>query len=93
MKRTSPTDAFHPLVNVQRFQSLTCEVNTRQLEELANYIEYVQSATNEKPTEGEVVGAALTELFKLDKGFQKWKEHPQKSDDRRTTDLAVVNRA
>jgi hypothetical protein len=76
MKRTSPTDTLYPLVNVQRFQSVTCEVNTRQLEELGNYIEYVRSMTNEKPTEGEVIGAALTELFKLDKGFQKWKERP-----------------
>jgi len=35
---------------------------------------YVESAAGEKPTEGEVVGLALSELFKLDRDFQKWKE-------------------
>ena len=69
-----------PLVSVQRFQSLKCDVNTRQLEELANYVAYVESATGDKPTEGEVVGAALIELFKLDRGFQKWKDRSQKPD-------------
>lgn len=73
-------EANYPLVNVQRFQSLKCDVNTRQLEELANYIGYVESATGDKPTEGEVVGAALAALFKLDRGFQKWKEQSNKSD-------------
>ncbi len=37
-------------------------------------------ASGDKPTEGEVVGAALTELFKLDRDFQKWKDRSQKSD-------------
>ena len=64
----------YPLVSVQRFQSLKCDVNTRQVEELARYISYVESAAGEKPTEGEVIGAALSELFKLDRGFQRWKE-------------------
>jgi hypothetical protein len=73
-------ETTYPLVNVQRFQSLKCEVNTRQLEELARYIGYVESASGDKPTEGEVVGAALAQLFKLDRGFQKWKDQPQKPD-------------
>ena len=90
--RGNGTEANYPLVSVQRFQSLKCEVYTRQLEELATYIEYVESAAGEKPTEGEVVGAALAELFKLDKGFQKWKERPQKSDLHRATDPLAANR-
>ena len=73
-RANSQPDANYPLVSVQRFQSLKCDVNTRQLDELAKYISYVESASGDKPTEGEVVGAALTELFKLDRGFQKWKE-------------------
>jgi hypothetical protein len=64
----------YPLVSVQRFQSVKCEVNTRQVEELARYISYVESATGEKPTDGEVIGVALSELFKLDRGFQRWKD-------------------
>ena len=67
-------DGTYPLVSVQRFQSLKCDVNTRQIEELARYISYVESAAGEKPTEGEVIGVALSELFKLDRGFQRWKE-------------------
>ena len=67
-------DTNYPLVSVQRFQSLKCDVNTRQVEELARYISYVESASGEKPTEGEVIGVALSELFKLDRGFQRWKE-------------------
>jgi len=67
-------DTNNPLVSVQRFQSLKCDVNTRQVEELARYISYVESAAGEKPTEGEVIGVALSELFKLDRGFQRWKE-------------------
>ena len=67
-------DTNYPLVSVQRFQSVKCDVNTRQVEELARYISYVESATGEKPTEGEVMGVALSELFKLDRGFQRWKE-------------------
>ena len=70
-------ESNYPLVSVQRFQSLKCDVNTRQLDELAKYISYVESASGDKPTEGEVVGAALTELFKLDRGFQKWKDGPR----------------
>ena len=57
-------ESNYPLVCVQRFQSLKCDVNTRQLDELAKYISYVEAASGDKPTEGEVVGAALTELFK-----------------------------
>jgi len=34
-------DGNYPLVSVQRFQSLKCDVNTRQLDELAKYISYV----------------------------------------------------
>ena len=67
-------ESNYPLVSVQRFQSVKCEVNTRQVEELARYISYVESVTGEKPTDGEVIGVALSELFKLDRGFQKWKE-------------------
>ena len=74
------TENDFPLVSVQRFQSLKCDVNTRQLEELTNYVAFVESATGDKPTEGEVVGAALVELFKLDRGFQKWKDRLQKPD-------------
>ena len=73
-------ETTYPLVNVQRFQSLKCDVNTRQLEELADYVGYVEAASGDKPTDGEVVGAALAQLFKLDRGFQKWKERSQKSD-------------
>ena len=67
-------ESNYPLVSVQRFQSVKCEVNTRQVEELARYISYVESVTGEKPTDGEVIGVALSELFKLDRGFQRWKE-------------------
>jgi hypothetical protein len=67
-------EANYPLVSVQRFQSIKCDVNTRQVEELTRYISYVESAVGEKPTEGEVIGAALSELFKLDRGFQRWKD-------------------
>ena len=67
-------ESTYPLVSVQRFQSVKCEVNTRQVEELARYISYVESVTGEKPTDGEVIGVALSELFKLDRGFQRWKE-------------------
>jgi hypothetical protein len=79
-RTNSLPEANYPLVNVQRFQSLKCDVNTRQVDELANYIGYVESVTGDKPTEGEVVGAALVELFKLDRGFQKWKDRSQKPD-------------
>jgi hypothetical protein len=67
-------ESNYPLVSVQRFQSVKCEVNTRQVEELARYISYVESVTGEKPTDGEVIGVALSELFKLDRGFQRWRE-------------------
>ena len=67
-------ESNYPLVSVQRFQAVKCEVNTRQVEELARYISYVESVTGEKPTDGEVIGVALSELFKLDRGFQRWKE-------------------
>ena len=89
-RANSQAEAQYPLVNVQRFQSLKCDVNTRQLDELAKYIAYVEEANGEKPTEGEVVGAALVELFKLDLGFQKWKNGNQKPDEgsSRTTEAA-----
>ncbi len=79
-RANSLQETDYPLVSVQRFQSLKCDVNTRQLDELAKYIGYVESATGDKPTEGEVVGAALAALFKLDRGFQKWKERSPKPD-------------
>ena len=69
-----------PLVSVQRFQPLKCDVNTRQLDELAVYMRYVESVGGEKPTEGEVVGVALVQLFKLDRGFQEWKDRLVKPD-------------
>ena len=70
----------YPLVNVQRFQSLKCDVNTRQLEELTSYIGYVEAVGGDRPTEGEVIGTALAELFKLDRGFQEWKDRSQKPE-------------
>lgn len=80
-RRTSSTqETGYPLVSVQRFQPLKCDVNVRQLEELTSYVAYVESATGDKPTDGEVVGAALAELFRLDRGFQKWKERSRKPD-------------
>jgi hypothetical protein len=79
-RSNNQAESNYPLVNVQRFQLLKCDVNTRQLEELTKYIAYVEEANGDKPTEGEVVGAALAELFKLDRGFQRWKERSQKPD-------------
>jgi hypothetical protein len=79
-RANSPQESNYPLVSVQRFQTLKCDVNTRQLDELAKYISYVESVSGDKPTEGEVVGAALTELFKLDRGFQNWKDRSPKPD-------------
>jgi len=73
-RNNNHSDSTIPLVSVQRFQPLNCEVDTRQLEELAVYVRYVESVGGEKPTEGEVVGAALAEPFKLDRGFQEWKD-------------------
>ena len=78
---SNQTESDYPLVSVQRFQSLKCDVNTRQLDELARYIAYVEEVNGDKPTEGEVVGAALIELFKLDRGFQKWKDRSQTPDE------------
>ena len=80
-RANNQAESNYPLVNVQRFQSLKCDVNTRQLDELAKYIAYVEEVNGDKPTEGEVVGAALVELFKLDRGFQKWKDRSQKPDE------------
>ncbi|SRR6266705_1754905 len=68
------------LVSVHRLRKLGCYVNTRQLDELANYIGYVESLTGDKPTEGEVVGAALAELFNLDRGFRSGRTGPQEPD-------------
>ena len=79
-RTNSVAETGYPIVSVQRFQSIKCDVNTRQLEELGQYIAYVESVGGEKPTDGEVVGGALAELFKLDRGFQKWKEQHQKPD-------------
>ena len=55
-RANSPQENNYPLVSVQRFQSLKCDVNTRRLDELAKYISYVESVSGDKPTEGEVVG-------------------------------------
>ena len=85
-------EANYPLVSVQRFQSVKCDVNTRQVEELARYINYVESATGEKPTEGEVIGVALSELFKLDRGFQKWKEGVEDTAPRSKAPVAQSSR-
>jgi len=79
-RTNSVAESGYPIVSVQRFQSIKCDVDTRQLEELGQYTAYVESVRGEKPTDGEVVGAALAELFKLDRGFQKWKEQHQKPD-------------
>jgi hypothetical protein len=89
------TESSYPIVNVQRFQSLKCDVNTRQLEELGQYISYVDSVTGDKPTEGEVIGAALTELFKLDRGFQKWKDQAHRPDGRahKASEVAPAGKA
>ena len=76
------TDTNYPIVSVQRFQPLQCEVNVRQLEELGDYVRYVESVSGDKPTAGEVIGAALAELFKLDRGFQKWKDQAHRPDGR-----------
>lgn len=76
-RANSPQESNYPLVSVQRFQSLKCDVNTRQLDELATYISYVESASGDKPTEGEVVGAALTELFNSIAGFRSGKIGPR----------------
>lgn len=84
------SEPTYPLVTVQRFQSLKCEVDTRQLEDLARYIKYAESATGQKPTEGEVIGAALAELFKLDRGFQKWKDR-QENPSLRTISPAALS--
>ena len=73
-RANNPQETNYPLVSVQRFQPITCDVNVRQLEELAEYIRYVESAGGDKPTEGEVIGVALAELFKLDQGYVRWKE-------------------
>jgi hypothetical protein len=83
-----------PLVSVQRFQPLKCDVNTRQLDELAVYMRYVESVGGEKPTEGEVVGVALVQLFKLDRGFQEWKDRSVKADgnSHRTTEPTPATR-
>ena len=85
-------EANYPLVSVQRFQSVKCDVNTRQVEELARYINYVESATGEKPTEGEVIGVALSELFKLDRGFQRWKESAENTAPRSKAPVAQSSR-
>ena len=88
------SESTYPLVSVQRFQPLKCDVNTRQLDELAIYMKYVESVLGEKPTEGEVVAAALVQLFKLDLGFQEWKDRSLKPDGNahRTTDLTPSSR-
>jgi hypothetical protein len=88
-------ETTYPLVSVQRFQSLKCEVDTRQLDELAKYMGYFEAANGQKPTEGEVVGAALAELFKLDRPFQKWKEGSRKPDliSQKTADHNPIGKA
>ena len=88
------SESTYPLVIVQRFQPLKCDVNTRQLDELAIYMKYVESVLGEKPTEGEVVAGALVQLFKLDLGFQEWKDRSLKNDGNahRTTELTPSSR-
>ena len=44
-RANSLPESNYPLVSVQRFQSLKCDVNTRQLDELAKYITYVEAAS------------------------------------------------
>jgi hypothetical protein len=87
-------ETTYPLVSVQRFQSLKCDVNTRQLDELAIYMKYVESVAGDKPTEGEVVAAALVQLFKVDRGFQEWKDRSLKTDgnSHRTTEMTPSSR-
>ena len=85
-------ESNYPLVSVQRFQAVKCEVNTRQVEELARYISYVESVTGEKPTDGEVIGVALSELFKLDRGFQRWKEGSENATPRPKSPTAQASR-
>lgn len=77
-KRTTDQKDY-PLVSVIRikYQTLKCDVDVRQLEGMANYIAYVEQVTGEKPTQGEIVGAALEHLFKLDVGFQRWRDQAQ----------------
>ena len=94
-KTSNLADANYPIVSVQRFQPLQCEVNVRQLEELGDYVRYVESVSGDKPTDGEVIRAALAELFKLDRGFQRWKEPAQEPDGRahRTGEVGPVGKA
>lgn len=84
-KRTS-AEQDYPLVSVIRikYQSLKCDVDVRQLDTMSEYITYVEQVGGDKPTPGEVVGAALEHLFRLDVGFQKWQEQsrPQAAGDR-----------
>jgi hypothetical protein len=83
-RRTTNTESRdYPLVSVQRIklEPLKCEVDSRHLEKMGRYITYVHEIAGEKPTPGEVVGAALEELFKLDKGFEKWQEKSPKAPD------------
>ena len=93
-RNNNPSETAYPLVSVHRFQALTCDVNTRQLDELAIYMKYVESLLGEKPTEGEVVGAALVQLFKLDRGFQGWKDRSPDAVGKahRTTALTPASR-
>lgn len=93
-RNNNESETTIPLVSVQRFQPLKCDVNTRQLDELAVYMRYVESVGGEKPTEGEVVGVALVQLFKLDRGFQEWKDRSAKADgnSHRTAEPAPATR-
>jgi hypothetical protein len=90
-KANSTKNNNQPLVRVQRFDSIQCQVDTRQIEELSSYIDYVNSVTRMKPTEGEVISAALEHLFKLDEGYQQWKEGSHRPDGRlqRPSDVAA----
>jgi hypothetical protein len=83
-RRPNNTEARdYPLVNVQRIklEAFKCEVDSRQLEKMGRYINYVHEIGGEKPTQGEVVGAALEELFRLDKGFAEWEARSPKPAD------------
>jgi hypothetical protein len=84
MPRRRNAQQEYPLVNVIRIknQRLACDVDSRRLTALEEYIRYAEHETGEKPTPGEVVGVALEHLFKLDQGFQRWQEQHHKPDQR-----------
>jgi hypothetical protein len=73
-------EQFAPLVKPVRikYEALKgCEVDSLLLGKIAEYSDYVERYTGNKPTPGEIVSAGLEELFKLDKGFSNWLEEKQ----------------